>query len=240
MPKNRERSSQNELIIASLLPNCYTSFIYPISIHPIILSQSISQKIYNSPNHHHHNELCLQHLQARHCSGDDHRWRLRHPRFPSIYLVYKTQNKQIVDEGGVQKYFFHPFMQVAAMFLGEILALVFYFLHKAKNPEGYASRAKAAQEEGKQLEFNRLKFAIPALCDVMGSNLQLFALNFIAGSVYQMMRGGTIITTFIFSLIILKMKAQRFQIVGSALAFIGIAVVGVSAMVFSSPQQNET
>jgi drug/metabolite transporter (DMT)-like permease len=124
------------------------------------------------------------------------------------------------------------------MFLGEILALGFYFLHKAKNPESYALRAKQAQEEGKLLEFNRFKFAIPALCDVLASNLQLFALNFIAGSVYQMMRGGTIITTFIFSLIILKMKAKLFQIVGSALAFIGIAIVGVSAMVFSNPSDN--
>jgi drug/metabolite transporter (DMT)-like permease len=73
---------------------------------------------------------------------------------------------------------------------------------------------------------------------VLASNLQLFALNFIAGSVYQMMRGGTIITTFIFSLIILKMKAKLFQIVGSALAFIGIAIVGVSAMVFSNPSDS--
>lgn len=126
------------------------------------------------------------------------------------------------------------------MFLGEILALGFYFLHKAQNPQGYARRASEAQAEGKLLHFNKLKFAIPALCDVMASNLQLFALNFIAGSVYQMMRGGTIITTFIFSLLILKIKAKPFQIVGSALAFIGIAVVGVAAMVFGGSEETET
>jgi len=53
-----------------------------------------------------------------------------------------------------------------------------------------------------------------------------------------MMRGGTIVTTFIFSILILKAKAQKSQIFGSALAFIGIVVVGASALIFSdSPQQ---
>jgi drug/metabolite transporter (DMT)-like permease len=51
-----------------------------------------------------------------------------------------------------------------------------------------------------------------------------------------MMRGGTIVTTFIFSLIILKIRAKPYQILGSALAFVGIAVVGVSAILFADPE----
>ena len=51
-----------------------------------------------------------------------------------------------------------------------------------------------------------------------------------------MMRGGTIVTTFIFSIILLKLKPKRYQIVGSFLAFLGIGVVGVTAMVFSDPE----
>lgn len=40
-------------------------------------------------------------------------------------------------------------------------------------------------------------------------------------------------TTFIFSLIILKMKAERYQIVGSLLVIIGIGVVGAASLLYS-------
>ena len=80
-----------------------------------------------------------------------------------------------------------------------------------------------------------MKIAIPAICDCGASTLQLFALNFTAGSIYQMMRGGTIITTFIFSIIMLKMKPKRYQMVGSLMAFVGIGLVGTAAMVFADP-----
>lgn len=80
---------------------------------------------------------------------------------------------------------------------------------------------------------NKFLLAIPALCDFITSTLQYIALNFIPGSVYQMMRGGTIVTTFIFSIVFLKSKVQKHQILGSALALIGVLIVGTSNMVFS-------
>ena len=122
------------------------------------------------------------------------------------------------------------------MFLGESIALIVYFAVKYNDPEGHRQRQEQAVREGKELQFNKLKIAIPALCDCVASSLQLFALNFTAGSIYQMMRGGTIVTTFIFSIILLKLKPKRYQIVGSFLAFLGIGVVGVTAMVFSDPE----
>jgi drug/metabolite transporter (DMT)-like permease len=80
---------------------------------------------------------------------------------------------------------------------------------------------------------NKLWLAIPAVCDFITSTLQYVALNFIPGSVYQMMRGGTIVTTFIFSIIFLKAKVKRYQMAGSALALIGVFIVGTSNMIFS-------
>lgn len=53
---------------------------------------------------------------------------------------------------------------------------------------------------------NKFLLAVPAFCDFVTSTLQYIALNFIPGSVYQMMRGGTIITTFIFSIVFLRAK----------------------------------
>ena len=81
---------------------------------------------------------------------------------------------------------------------------------------------------------NKLWLAVPAFCDFVTSTLHYIALNFVAGSVYQMMRGGTIVTTFIFSITFLKIKIQPKMIIGSGLALLGIAVVGFSNLWFSS------
>lgn len=75
--------------------------------------------------------------------------------------------------------------------------------------------------------------AVPAICDLVTSTLQYIALNFIPGSVYQMMRGGAIVTTFIFSITFLKVKIERNMVIGSALALVGVTVVGASNMIFS-------
>ena len=70
--------------------------------------------------------------------------------------------------------------------------------------------------------------------DLVSSTLQSIALNFVAGSVYQMMRGGTIVTTFFFSVVLLKMKALRRQWVGSILTVIGILIIGISNYVYTN------
>lgn len=46
------------------------------------------------------------------------------------------------------------------------------------------------------------------------------------------MRGGTIVTTLIFSVIFLKAKVMRNQIMGAGLVLIGVFVVGLSNTVF--------
>ena len=81
---------------------------------------------------------------------------------------------------------------------------------------------------------NKFLLAIPAFCDFVTSTLQYIALNFIPGSVYQMMRGGTIVTTFIFSIVFLKSKVEKNQILGAALALIGVLIVGTSNMIYAS------
>lgn len=47
------------------------------------------------------------------------------------------------------------------------------------------------------------------------------------------MRGGAIVTTFIFSIIFLKIRVMKNQVLGAALALFGVMVVGLSNMVFS-------
>lgn len=54
-----------------------------------------------------------------------------------------------------------------------------------------------------------------------------------------MLQGGSIVTTFIFSLVFLQLKAELYQIIGSALAFIGVAIVGISAILFAGKEKTE-
>lgn len=106
---------------------------------------------------------------------------------------------------------------------------------KKRDPEGFKMRALEAKSKGQQTEFNKLWLAIPALSDFITSTLQYVALNFISGSVYQMMRGGAIVTTFIFSIFFLKIRVMKNQVLGAALALFGVMIVGLSNMVFADP-----
>jgi drug/metabolite transporter (DMT)-like permease len=81
---------------------------------------------------------------------------------------------------------------------------------------------------------NRFYFLIPTFFDLLTSTMQFIAFNFISASAYQMMNGGNIITTFIFSVTLLKMPILRRQLVGSILAFIGIFIVGLANTIFTS------
>lgn len=80
---------------------------------------------------------------------------------------------------------------------------------------------------------NKFWLLVPAFCDFVGSTLQIISLNFVSGSVYQMARGGTIITTLIFSITFLKVAVRPNQIIGSGLALLGIVMVGSSSIIFS-------
>lgn len=76
--------------------------------------------------------------------------------------------------------------------------------------------------------------AIPAALDCATSMLHYFALNFIAGSIYQILRGGSILTTFLFSVTFLKAKVLRNRIAGSVIAVFGVLIVGASNFYFNS------
>jgi drug/metabolite transporter (DMT)-like permease len=76
--------------------------------------------------------------------------------------------------------------------------------------------------------------------DLVSSTLQSIALNFVSGSVYQMMRGGTIVTTFMFSVLLLNMKALKRQWVGSILTVGGILIVGISNYMYLTESSTST
>jgi hypothetical protein len=61
--------------------------------------------------------------------------------------------------------------------------------------------------------------------DLLSSALAYISLNLIAGSVWQISRGGVIVTTAIFSKICLNKKFTKSSILGCSLAFVGITLV---------------
>lgn len=54
-----------------------------------------------------------------------------------------------------------------------------------------------------------------------------------------MMRGGSIVTTLLFSVIFLKVKVMKNQILGAVLALVGVGVVGFSNMLFSDSSSSD-
>lgn len=63
--------------------------------------------------------------------------------------------------------------------------------------------------------------------------MSYIALNFIPASVYQMLKGGGLITTAIFSYLLLKKKIKRNHISGCILALVGVTIVGGANLYFS-------
>lgn len=87
---------------------------------------------------------------------------------------------------------------------------------------------------------NKLYLLVPAVFDLLTSTMHYIALNFISASAYQMIKGGTIITTFIFSITFLKYPFLRRQLLGSGLALIGIIAVGLANVLFTTQTYSET
>lgn len=53
------------------------------------------------------------------------------------------------------------------------------------------------------------------------------------------MRGGSIVTTLLFSVIFLKVKVMKNQVLGAILALVGVGVVGLSNMLFSDSSASD-
>jgi drug/metabolite transporter (DMT)-like permease len=105
-------------------------------------------------------------------------------------------------------------------------------------PEIYARKLEVAVKEGKIVDFKKHIILFCTISNIIANTFQNISLNFIAGSVYQMTRGGTIATTLFFSIFYLKNKAKRHQIVGSSLAILGVVIVGISNVIYSKSSKS--
>jgi drug/metabolite transporter (DMT)-like permease len=68
----------------------------------------------------------------------------------------------------------------------------------------------------------------------MSSMLQYMGLSFITSSTYMMFKGASIVTTAIFSKILVKMIIEKRHIAGCGLAILGLVIVGSSGFLSSN------
>lgn len=134
------------------------------------------------------------------------------------------QNIQQVHEGTTTKKFFHPYMQTLTMFVGECSCLVVYLLLKSSLP------VKQPVATDKKPPLPKMLLVVPACFDLLGSLLLKIGLNFMPGSVFQMMRAGSIVTTALFSYLLVGKTLKHNQVVGCSLALVGVFIIGAANM----------
>jgi hypothetical protein len=80
----------------------------------------------------------------------------------------------------------------------------------------------------------------PAVFDLLATLFSYLALNTVDSSVWQMSKGGVIVTTAILSKLLLKRVFTNRAILGCSLAFIGITGVQAVAVLSANSQTNLT
>jgi drug/metabolite transporter (DMT)-like permease len=134
--------------------------------------------------------------------------------------------------------FAKPWFGTLEMFLGELivlpLCLGMMYYQRSKAAALAAQTGKVAPEKPSPPRWYLGALVGTSFCDLAGTTLAGIGLLFIPASVYQILRGSIILFTAIFGYFILKRTVSPVKMVGIAIVFCGLAIVGVSA-VFASP-----
>lgn len=126
--------------------------------------------------------------------------------------------------------FQHPYVQSLIMFIGESYCAILWFIYRNKIKKSEEEELiKNGEEPDERPEAPIHLFLISCMCDVVGSTLLNFALIMMAASIFQMLRGGIIIITCIFTILFLKRMPKNFQWLGVFLVFLGVFLVGLSS-----------
>ncbi|CAD8057135.1 unnamed protein product [Paramecium primaurelia] len=139
-------------------------------------------------------------------------------------IVFKLQSKIKIDN----QEFNHPFTQTFTMFFGESICYIIFLLYKSFNYSKYLYELELANKLKQETKINYLVVIIPTLCDLIASCLAFFALSLMPTSVYQMLRGATVVITAIFSVLFLKKVPTKHQILGMSLVVLGNLIVGIT------------
>lgn len=119
--------------------------------------------------------------------------------------------------------FTHPYFMAGLNFFSECFCLVIFRVFMAQSEQNEEISLKG-----------KLLYSIPALLETFTIILSLIGLSLSTASIYQMMRGFIIIVTFIYSLIFLKAKILKHQILSLLIILVGLVIIGTSSILSSS------
>ena len=119
--------------------------------------------------------------------------------------------------------FNHPFVLAGCMFFGEIMCLGWYKVSMLGRSHSVSRAQSDAQKVPKHV------FALPAICDILGTSIMYLGLTMTAASTYQMLRGSVIIFTGVLSATWLRRNQRTYHWVAMLLVFTGLLLVGSSS-----------
>lgn len=133
--------------------------------------------------------------------------------------------------------FAHPFFQAVGMFLGEMMCMV-VFLVMYCSGRTVVNRPRDAAYCG--LGYNPLIFLPASICDMCGTSLMYIGLNLTYASSFQMLRGAVIIFTALLSVAFLGRTIRAQMWIGIVGVILGLAVVGLSDILFNTDKNKDT
>ena len=129
--------------------------------------------------------------------------------------------------------FFHPYFQTFSMFLAEGTGYFAYLLlfrqkhlREIHKPEFIAKTKNVPSPCVFVKKLGKFVFGIPALLDICASTLLYLGVYLTESSVFQMLSGCLVISTALFSMLVLRKKLFRHQIIGIFTISLGIVLVG--------------
>jgi hypothetical protein len=143
------------------------------------------------------------------------------------------------DIYGIHK-FEKPWYLTLVMFVGEVVALGFYFLSRACSADRDPERehkpvvVETLLDERPTKPRSNLRIylllALPSICDLIGTALMSVGLLYLYASVWQMLRGAMIIFSAILDALALKRPQKHYMWAGVILVTLALLIVGFAAV----------
>ncbi|BFU21165.1 hypothetical protein EHI8A_044590 [Entamoeba histolytica HM-1:IMSS-B] len=180
--------------------------------------------------------------------------------------TYAAESK---NKEGNFELFERPMFFNFLMFFGMFLALIIYYFtelikfcincYKKRNKQIFSDNEEQSlapnetnneppktfgeieeEQQPKRLTFKQYLFVfLPSICDFLGTYMMNFGLLYIPSSVYQMMRGSTIIFAMLLAIFWRKQKQYVFHFTGVGLIIIALILVGCSMFIPNGSSQND-
>ncbi|XP_071537209.1 solute carrier family 35 member F6-like [Panulirus ornatus] len=139
-----------------------------------------------------------------------------------------------VNRQGNLDNFSHPFFQADAMFVGEMLCMVAFFVPLLMAKRAHRNAPEMAPMPKETKRFPPMIFYLPALCDMTATSMMYLGLTMTYASSFQMLRGAVIVFTGLMSVAFLGRKLKYFHWAGIFTVLAGLVIVGVSDFLGSS------